>query len=166
MSKTIITNRKAYRDYAVLESLECGIELKGSEVKSLRDGKINLDDSFARPVASPQLNIQRDNGARVEKLEFLLYNAHISHYTQASYLNVDPDRPRKLLLHKNQLERIAGKLSQKGLTLIPLKFYFNDRGFVKLELALCKGKKLYDKRDSIKRRETDLEMRRAIKNRR
>ncbi len=150
MSKSITTNRKAYRDYELLESLECGIELKGSEVKSLRDSKINLDDSFAR----------------VEKGELFLYNAHISHYTQASYLNVDPDRPRKLLLHKNQIERIVGKLAQKGLTLIPLKFYFNDRGFVKLELALCKGKKLYDKRDTIKRRETDLEMRRAIKNRR
>ncbi|MCG2713837.1 MAG: SsrA-binding protein SmpB [Candidatus Omnitrophica bacterium] len=150
MSKSIITNRKAYRDYEVLESLECGIELKGSEVKSLRESLINLDDSFAR----------------VEKGEFFLYNAHINPYAQASYLNVDPDRPRKLLLHKNQIERLAGKLASKGLTLIPLKFYFNDRGFVKLELALCKGKKLYDKRDSIKRRETDLEMRRAIKNRR
>ncbi|MEI6832344.1 MAG: SsrA-binding protein SmpB [Candidatus Omnitrophota bacterium] len=150
MSKSIITNRKAYRDYEVLESLECGIELKGSEVKSLRASLINLDDSFAR----------------VEKCEFFLYNAHINHYAQASYLNVDPDRPRKLLLHKNQIERLAGKLAAKGLTLIPLKFYFNHRGFVKLELALCKGKKLYDKRDSIKRRETDLEMRRAIKNRR
>jgi len=150
MSKSITTNRKAYRDYEVLESLESGIELKGSEVKSLRDSKINLDDSFAR----------------VEKGELFLYNAHISHYTQASYLNVDPDRPRKLLLHKNQIERIVGKLTSKGLTLVPLKFYFNDRGFVKLELALCKGKKLYDKRNSIKRRETDLEMRRAIKNRR
>jgi SsrA-binding protein len=150
MSKSITTNRKAYRDYEVLESLESGIELKGSEVKSLRDSKINLDDSFAR----------------AEKGELFLYNAHISHYTQASYLNVDPDRPRKLLLHKNQIERIVGKLASKGLTLVPLKFYFNDRGFVKLELALCKGKKLYDKRNSIKRRETDLEMRRAIKNRR
>ena len=150
MSKSIITNRKAYRDYEVLESLESGIELKGSEVKSLRAGKINLDDSFARP----------------EKEEILLYNAHISHYTEASYLNVDPDRSRKLLLHKKQIQRIIGKLTQKGLTLVPLKIYFNDRGFVKLELALCKGKKLYDKRESIKRRETDLEVRREIKNRR
>ncbi|MFA6358303.1 MAG: SsrA-binding protein SmpB [Candidatus Omnitrophota bacterium] len=150
MSKSIITNRKAYRDYEVLESLESGIELKGSEVKSLRAGKINLDDSFARP----------------EKEEILLYNAHISHYTEASYLNVDPDRARKLLLHKKQIQRIIGKLTQKGLTLVPLKIYFNDRGFVKLELALCKGKKLYDKRESIKRRETDLEVRREIKNRR
>ncbi len=150
MSKSILTNRKAYRDYEVLESLECGIELKGSEVKSLRLGKINLNDSFAR----------------IEGAEVFLYNAHISHYAEASYLNVDPDRTRRLLLHKNQIEKIAGKLTQKGLTLIPLKVYFNDRGFVKLELALCKGKKLYDKRESIKRRETDLEMRRALKNRR
>ncbi len=150
MSKIIVTNRKAYRDYDVLESVESGIELKGSEVKSLRAGKINLDDSFARP----------------EKEEVFLYNAHISHYTEASYLNVDPDRPRKLLLHKGQIQRIIGKLTQKGLTLIPLKVYFNDRGFVKVELALGKGKKLYDKRESIKRRETDREMRRAVKNRR
>jgi SsrA-binding protein len=150
MSKSILTNRKAYRDYEVLETLECGIELKGSEVKSLRAGKINLNDSFAR----------------IDKLEAFLYNAHISHYTEASYLNVDTDRIRRLLLHKKQIERIAGKLAQKGLTLIPLKVYFNDRGFVKLELGLCKGKKLYDKRESIKRRETDIEMLRAVKNRR
>ena len=150
MSKSILTNRKAYRDYEVLESFESGIELKGSEVKSLRAGKINLDDSFAR----------------IEKGQAYLYNAHISHYTEASYLNVDPDRVRRLLLHKQQIERIDGKLAQKGLTLIPLKVYFNDRGFVKLELALGKGKKLYDKRSTIKRRETDLEMHRALKNRR
>mgnify|MGYP001560699884 FL=1 len=150
MSKIIITNRKAYRDYEVLESIESGIELKGSEVKSLREAKINLDDSFAR----------------FEEEELFLYNAHISHYTQASYLNVDPDRPRKLLLHKGQIQRIIGKLTQKGLTLIPLKIYFNDRGFVKIELALGKGKKLYDKRESIKRRETDKLLHRVIKNRR
>ncbi|MFH1191121.1 MAG: SsrA-binding protein SmpB [Candidatus Omnitrophota bacterium] len=150
MSKIIATNRKAYRDYEVLESLECGIELKGSEVKSLRAAKINLDDSFAR----------------FEGAEIFLYNAHISHYAQASYLNVDPDRQRKLLLHKRQIERINGKLAQKGQTLIPLKVYFNDRGFVKIELALCKGKKLYDKRESVKRRETDKLLRRVIKDRR
>jgi SsrA-binding protein len=143
----IATNRKAYRDYEVLESLEAGIELKGSEVKSLRQKKINLDDSFARFEAN----------------EVFLYNAHISHYTEASYLNVDPDRPRKLLLHKNQIQRIIGKLTQKGLTLIPLKVYFNARGFVKVELALCKGKRLYDKRQSIKQRETDREVRRAMR---
>jgi SsrA-binding protein len=150
MSNPIATNRKAYRDYEVLESLECGIELKGSEVKSLRAAKINLNDSFAR----------------FEGPEIFLYNAHISHYAQASYLNVDPDRHRKLLLHKKQLQRINGKLTQKGLTLIPLKIYFNDRGFAKVELALCKGKKLYDKREDVKRRETDKLLRRVIKDRR
>jgi len=150
MSKSVSTNRKAHRDYEVFESLECGIELKGSEVKSLRAAKTNLNDSFAR----------------FEGAEIFLYNAHISHYAQASYLNVDPDRPRKLLLHKKQIERIKGKLTQKGLTLIPLKIYFNDRGFAKIELGLCKGKKLYDKRETVKRRETDTLMRRIIKNRR
>ena len=150
MSNIIATNRKAYRDYEVLESLECGIELKGSEVKSLRAAKINLNDSFAR----------------FEESEIFLYNAHISHYAQASYLNVDPDRHRKLLLHKKQLERINGKLTQKGLTLIPLKIYFNDRGFAKIELALCKGKKLYDKRERVKDRESEIAIRRILKNKR
>jgi SsrA-binding protein len=132
MSKSILTNRKAYRDYEVLETLECGIELRGSEVKSLRSGRVDLNDSFAR----------------IDKLEVFLYNAHISHYTQASYLNVETDRPRRLLLHKREIERIDGKLAQKRLTLIPLKIYFNDRGFVKIELGLCRGKKLYDKREA------------------
>jgi SsrA-binding protein len=150
MSKTTATNRKAYRDYEVLESLEAGIELRGSEVKSLRDARVNLNDSFAR----------------FEGPEIFLYNAHISHYAQASYLNVNSDRPRKLLLHKKQIQRINGKLTQKGLTLIPLKIYFNDRGFAKVELALCKGKKIYDKREDVKRRETDKLLRRVIKSRR
>ncbi|MCX5696292.1 MAG: SsrA-binding protein SmpB [Candidatus Omnitrophica bacterium] len=150
MSKIIASNHKGYRDYAVIESLECGIELKGSEVKSIRQGYINLNDSFAR----------------VEEGELILYNTHINPYTEASYMNVEPTRKRRLLLHKNQIDKIEGKLTQKGLTLIPLKVYFNARGFVKLELALCKGKKLYDKRDDIKRRESDLTLRRILKNRR
>ena len=147
MSKIIVTNRKALRDYEVLESLEAGIELKGPEVKSLRDAKVNLNDSFAR----------------IEKGELFLYNAHISQYSEASYLNVDPVRARKLLLHKGQIQKLSDKLAQKGLTLIPLKAYFNDRGYAKLEIALCKGKKLYDKRNDIKRKETDLDIRRALK---
>jgi len=150
MSKITATNRKAYRDYEVLESFECGIELRGSEVKSLRDGKINLNDSFAR----------------IDKGEVVLYNTNISPYAQASYLNVDPVRQRKLLLHKKQIIKLAGQLAQKGLTLVPLKAYFNDRGFAKIELALCKGKKLYDRREDIKKRESDLAVRRAMKNRR
>ncbi|MBC8436342.1 MAG: SsrA-binding protein SmpB [Candidatus Omnitrophica bacterium] len=148
--KAIATNRKAHRDYAVLETLECGIELRGSEVKSIRAGKITLNDSFAR----------------IEKNELILYNTHISPYAQASYLNVDPVRPRKLLLHRGQISKLTGKVVQKGSTLIPLKAYFNERGFLKIELAICKGKKLYDKRHDIKRREEDLEMRRVLKSRR
>lgn len=150
MSKIITTNRKAHRDYAVLDSLECGIELKGSEVKSLRQGKINLNDSFAR----------------IEGNQVILYNTHISPYSEASYLNVEATRPRRLLLHRNQIRKLTGQLTQKGLTLIPLKAYFSERGFAKIELALCKGKRLYDKRETIKRREAELEARRAMKHRR
>jgi len=150
MSKIVATNRKAYRDYTVLETLECGIELRGSEVKSIRQSRVNLDDSFARP----------------ENNEIILYNTHISPYEQASYLNVEPARPRRLLLHKNQIRKLIGQVAQKGFTLVPLKVYFSERGFVKLELALCKGKKLYDQRETLRRREADLEMRRAIKSRR
>jgi SsrA-binding protein len=150
MSQPIATNHKARRDYEILETLECGIELKGSEVKSLRAGKANLDDSFAR----------------IEEAGVLLYNTHISPYAQASYLNVEPARTRRLLLHKNQIRKLSGKLAQKGFTLVPLKAYFNERGFVKIELGLGRGKKLYDKRADIKRRESDLAVRRMIKNRR
>jgi len=150
MSTVINTNRKAFRDYQVLETLEAGIELKGGEVKSLRDGRINLEDSFGR----------------IESGEVILYNAQISPYMQASYLNAEPKRPRRLLLHKGQISRLAGMLAQKGFTLIPLKAYFNARGFAKIELGLCKGKKLYDKREAIKRRQTELEIRRALKTRR
>ncbi|OGX45928.1 MAG: SsrA-binding protein [Omnitrophica WOR_2 bacterium RIFCSPLOWO2_12_FULL_51_8] len=150
MSNIAATNRKAHRDYAVLETFECGIELKGSEVKSVRQGRVNLGDSFAR----------------IEGGQAILYNAHISPYAEASYLNVEPLRERRLLLHKRQINKLAGQLAQRGLTLIPLKVYFNKRGFVKLELGLCKGKKLYDRREDIKRREADLEVRRALKRRR
>ena len=150
MSKVIVTNRRAHRDYEILDSFESGLELKGSEVKSLRAGKINLNDSFAR----------------IEGSQALLYNTHISPYAEASYQNVDPVRIRKLLLHRNQIRKLEAQLSQKGLTLVPLKVYFNDRGFAKIELALCKGKKLYDRREDIKRRETDMEMRRGLKSRR
>ena len=150
MNKLIASNRKAHRDYAILETIECGIELKGSEVKSLRLGKMNLEDGFAR----------------VENNEVILYNIHISPYLEASYLNVEPKRPRKLLLRKNQIRKLFGQVSQRGFTLIPLKAYFSDRGFAKIELALARGKKLYDRREDMKRRETELQMRRALKSRR
>lgn len=150
IKKISATNKKAYRDYVVLESVECGIELKGSEVKSIRAGKINFEDSFAR----------------VENNQVTMYNTHISPYEQASYLNVEPTRPRRLLLHEAQIRRLSGQVAQRGFTLVPLKVYFNERGFAKIELALCKGKKLYDKREHIKKREINLEMRREMKSRR
>lgn len=150
MTKLISTNRKAHRDYVILETFEAGVELKGSEVKSLRMGKMNLDDSFAR----------------VESGEVILYNTHISPYAQASYLNVEPVRPRRLLLHKRQIMKLTGSLTQRGFTLVPLKAYFNEWGRTKIELALCKGKKLYDRRETIKRREADLAIQRVMKARR
>ncbi|MBP7215910.1 MAG: SsrA-binding protein SmpB [Candidatus Omnitrophica bacterium] len=150
MGNAIATNPKAFKDYAVIETVECGIELRGCEVKSLREGKMNLKDGFAR----------------IEHNEVILYNTHISPYTQASYLNVEPTRPRKLLLHKRQIARLMGQVAQRGMTLVPTKAYFSNRGFAKIELALCKGKKVYDRRQDIKRRELDLEMRRMMKHRR
>jgi SsrA-binding protein len=148
--KVVATNRKVERDYAILETLESGIELKGSEVKSLRARKISLADSFAR----------------IEKDEVILYNTHISPYAEASYLNVDPLRPRKLLLHKKEIRRLEGKVAQRGFTLIPISVYFSEKGFAKIKLALCRGKKLYDRREDLKQREAELAMRRILKSRR
>ena len=143
-SKIIATNKKAFQNYFLLERWECGIILKGSEVKSLRSSGVNFTDSFAH----------------VEGSEILLYNLHINSYVQASYLNVEPVRPRKLLLHKREISKIAGQV-QKGLTLIPTKIYFNKRGFAKVEIALGKSKKLHDRREDIKKRDVDREMKRA-----
>ncbi len=150
MSKDIAVNKQAFRDYTILERTECGIELKGSEVKSVRAGRINFKDSFAR----------------IENGEVLLYNTHISPYTEASYMNVEAVRVRKLLLHKKEIVRLFIQVSQKGFTLVPLKAYFNSRGFVKIELAVCKGKRQYDKRDDIKRKQAELDISRALKVRR
>ncbi len=142
----IATNREARHNYHILESVEAGIELKGAEVKSLREHRANLNDSFAR----------------IEEDEIYLYNMHISPYPQAGRFNPDPKRRRKLLLHKTEIKRLLGQLTQKGLTLIPLKIYFK-RGMAKVELALAKGKKLYDKREAIRRRESEMELRRALR---
>ena len=145
----IATNRKAFRDYEILERLEAGISLAGSEVKSLREAKASLDEAFAR----------------IEAGELFLYNAYIAPYAQASYLNVESKRQRKLLLHRGQIKRLADKTAQRGFTIIPLKMYFNSLGLVKVELAMARGKKSHDRREDIKRRETDLQMRKALKNR-
>jgi SsrA-binding protein len=136
MEKIIATNRKATHDYFILEKYEAGIVLKGTEVKSIRQGKVNLRDSFARII----------------KGEIFLMNMHISPYTHGNVFNHDPLRDRKLLMHKKEIARLAGKVAQKGLALVPLTLYFKD-GRVKVELALVKGKKLYDKREDIKKRD-------------
>lgn len=146
MTKAAVTNRQARYNYHILESLEAGIELKGTEVKSLREGKVSLKDSFAR----------------VDDGEVFLYNCHISPYEFGNIANVEPTRPRKLLLHKNQISRLVGQVSQKGFTLIPLKIYFK-RGLAKVELALAQGKVQYDKRETIRKRETARELRRTLK---
>ena len=149
-SKTASTNRKAFRDYLILERWDCGIELKGGEVKSVRDGGLNFKDSFAR----------------IENNEVILYNLHINPYGAASHFNVETDRPRKLLLHKKEIKKIVGLTTQKHLALIPLKLYFNRRGFAKIELGVGRGKKLYDKRDAIKQRDVDREIGRTLRSKR
>ncbi|MBO8129580.1 MAG: SsrA-binding protein SmpB [Peptococcaceae bacterium] len=141
--KDITVNRKARHDYHILETYEAGIELKGTEVKSLRSGKANLKDSFAR----------------VENGELWLHNSHISHYEQGNRFNHDPKRPRKLLMHKKEIMHLWGKTREKGLALVPLKMYFKD-GKAKVELALAKGKKLYDKREDIAKRDAKRQMER------
>lgn len=147
--QVIATNRKLFRDYEVLETVECGIELKGSEVKSLRDHKANLDDAFAR----------------VDGSQIYLFNCHITPYEKASYFKEEATRPRRLLLHKKQIKKIIGSTSQRGFTLAPMKMYFNKRGLAKVALSLVRGKKLYDRRKDIKARETEREMRRASRQR-
>jgi SsrA-binding protein len=148
-SGVITVNRKARHDYHIQDSLEAGIVLKGSEIKSIRAGKVNLSDAYARP----------ENG------ELWLYNSHIASYDAASYNTHEPIRPRKLLLHRKEIDDLAGKVVQKGLTLVPLKLYIKH-GVAKVELGVAKGKKVYDKREAIARRDAEREMDRALKHRR
>ena len=144
--KVLVQNRKARHDYHVEKTLEVGIVLQGTEVKSIRAGKANLKDSYAS----------------VENGELFLYNMHISPYEQGNRFNHDPLRVRKLLAHKRELRQLIGLTQQKGFTLIPLKMYLS-KGFVKLELALAKGKKLYDKRDDLAEKSAKREMERAFR---
>jgi len=147
--KVVAENRKARHDYFIEETLEAGIVLTGTEVKSLRSGKANIRDSFAR----------------VENGEVFLYDMHISPYEQGNRFNHEPKRPRKLLLHKYEIRRLIGKTRERGYTLIPLKVYFTPRGIAKVELALAKGKKLYDKREAIRERDMKREMEKAFRER-
>lgn len=147
MSEKIVTvNRKARHEYHVMDTFEAGIELKGTEVKSLRAGNANLQDSFAR----------------VENGELILYNMHISPYTQGNQFNHEPKRPRRLLMHKYEIMRLLGKVREKGYSLIPLKVYFKN-GKAKVELSLARGKKLYDRREDMAERDAKREMERARK---
>ena len=147
--KNIAVNRRARREYFIDESFEAGMVLLGSEVKSLRDGRANLADSYAR----------------VDKGQVFLVNSHISPYPAANMFNHEPTRPRKLLLHKREISRLMGKVKERGLTLIPLKLYFKD-GRAKVELGLARGKKLYDKRATVKEKMVRREMERSMKSRR
>jgi SsrA-binding protein len=147
--KSIAENRKAFHDFHLLESFEAGVVLLGTEVKAIREGRVNLRDSFAR----------------VEDGEVFLYNVNISPYSHRGYADHEPLRRRKLLLHKSEIRKLIGKTVEKGMTLVPVRLYFKD-GRVKVSVSLAKGKKDYDKRETIKRRESDRETRAAVKSRR
>jgi SsrA-binding protein len=144
--KTICMNRKARHDYSIEETYEAGLVLTGGEVKSLREGRANLKDSYAR----------------IDKGEAILLNAHISNYEPAHYFNVDPTRTRKLLMHKKEILRLMGRVQEQGLTLVPLRLYFK-KGRAKVELALARGKKVYDKRATIREREVKRDIERAMR---
>ncbi len=143
---TFATNHKAGRDYDILESFEVGVELKGTEIKSIRQHRVSLDDSFAR----------------IDDGELFLYNMHVNPYEQGGRYNVEPTRVRKLLMHRRQIDRLAGFLTQKRLTLVPLRLY-QQHGLVKVLLAVGKGKRVFEKRDRIRERESDREIQRRLR---
>lgn len=142
----VARNRKAFHDYEILETFEAGLVLTGPEVKSIRNGRVNLKDGYAGLT----------NG------ELFLHNVHVSPYEAANRYNAEPTRPRKLLLHKPELRRLVGRAAEKGLTIVPLDVHFS-RGYAKVTLALARGKKQYDKREAIRRREMDRELERAAR---
>ena len=145
-TKTLATNRKARHEYFIEETYEAGIVLKGTEVKSIRQGKVSIKESYCM----------------IKNGELYIYGMHITPYEHGNIYNVDPLRTRKLLLHKRQINRLIGETKEKGFTIIPLSIYLLD-GLIKVEIALAKGKKLYDNRDSIAKREADRKIQRAIR---
>jgi SsrA-binding protein len=147
--QNIAENRKAFHDYHIVDTYEAGVVLLGTEVKSIREGNVNLRDSFAR----------------VEGGEVWIYNVHISPYSHRGYSDHEPTRRRKLLLHRQEIRKLIGKTVERGMTLVPTRMYFKD-GRVKVAISLAKGKKAHDKRETIKRREADRETRAAVKERR
>lgn len=146
-TKLIVSNRKARHEYHILENVEAGLVLQGTEVKSLRDGKANLQDAYAR----------------FDRGELWLHNLHISPYDPGNQFNHDPLRPRKLLLHRREMRKLVGQVEQKGLTLVPLDLHFR-RGNAKVSLALVRGKKLHDKRETLKERAAERDAARELKN--
>ncbi len=144
--KTLATNRKAYHNYHIGEKIEAGIALTGSEIKSIRAGRVSLGDAYVKP----------------EKGEMWLVNAHIARYEASSYMSHEPTRPRKLLLHRKEINNLTSKVAERGLTLVATRLYLKD-SIAKVEIALAKGKKLYDKREAISRREVDRELARTAK---
>ena len=146
--KNIAENRKAFHDFHILETFEAGVALLGTEVKAIREGRVNLRDSYGR----------------VEGGEVFVMNIHISPYSHRGYSDHEPLRRRKLLLHKQEIRKLVGKTTERGMTLVPLRLYFRN-GLVKMAIGLAKGKKEYDRRETIKRRETDRETSAAVKER-
>lgn len=144
MKKVVATNRKAKLNYEILETLEAGIALKGSEVKSIREGRIDISEGY----------ITVENG------EAIMHSVHISPYSHSSEKDYDPKRPRKLLLHKKEIHRLLGQIQKKGLTAIPLSVYFVNNKWAKVEIGVARGKKLKDRREEIKRRDLEREMKR------
>lgn len=147
--KIIANNKKARHDYFIEEVYEAGMALTGTEIKSMRQGRVNIKESYAK----------------IEGNELILYGMHISPYEQGNRFNVDPLRPRKLLLHRQEIRKLIGYTTQKGLTLVPLNVYINEKGLAKMEIAVARGKKLYDKREDIAKRDTERRMQQEIKNR-
>ncbi len=145
--KLVANNKKARHDYFIDETYEAGIVLTGTEIKSVRQGRVNIKESYAK----------------VEDGEVIVYGMHISPYEQGNRFNTDPLRPKKLLLHKKEISKLIGLISQQGLTLIPLTIYINESGLAKMELAVARGKKLYDKRDDLKKRDDERHMAQAMK---
>jgi len=147
--KNIAENRKAFHDYHILETFEAGVALLGTEVKSIREGRVNLRDSYAQ----------------VQRGEVFLHNVHIQPYSHRGYADHEPMRERRLLLHRHEIRKLIGKTVERGMTLVPVRMYFKN-GRVKVALALAKGKQAHDKRDAIKKREVERETRAAVKERR
>jgi SsrA-binding protein len=145
--KTLAKNKKAFFDYEIIEKLEAGLSLLGTEVKSAKAGNINIKDSFVKVIGS----------------DVHLVNCHISEYKEGNIQNHEPTRSRKLLLHRKEIDRLSGKMKEQGLTMVPLSVYINNRNLIKLEIALVKGKKTHDKRQTIKERDLQREMGRDIK---